>query len=56
MSLSIVRSLYPSYDNATLLALARVQFETAAVNLFVSTLQVCRCRCLTTAPVTCTTL
>ena len=42
MSLDIVRRLYPSLDNATLLALARVQFETAAVNFFVSTLQVHR--------------
>jgi hypothetical protein len=44
MSLDIVRRLYPSLDNATLLALARVQFETAAVNFFVSTLQVHRRR------------
>ena len=43
MSINMVRRLYPAYDDATVLALARVQFETAAVNFFVSTLQV-RCR------------
>jgi hypothetical protein len=40
MSLDIVRRLYPSFDDQTVFALARVQFETAAVNLFVSTLEV----------------
>ena len=41
MSVDIVRAMYPSMDPATATAIARVQFETAAVNFMVSNLLVC---------------
>jgi hypothetical protein len=40
MSVDIVRAMYPSMDPATATAIARVQFETSAVNFMVSTLLV----------------